>query len=462
MIPRASANCSPNIPFWSCRDSSAPMRQDGRTSWGAVAPILTCQVFLAVEAQRRAVDSLKDVDGVYEIDPADPKAHPRRFAELHYQDALRVAGKLIQPKAVSYLAKHNADCEVAALALPCATRVYGADTAHATLSPNRSPVDVVILGCGTVGFGVYQRLCAHPNLYRVIGILVREPAGHEAAGIPSALLHTQSETLDKLRPDLVIDALPGIEPSYAYVASYLAEGVDAVSANKALIAQYVQALSEMAETSGATLKYSAAVGGAAPMLETVDRAREGGVKSLTAVLNGTCNYLLDACASGKSLDSAIQEAQRLGLAEADPTEDLSAQDAVRKSRILARHAFGAEIRASEVEVFGEPMAEAARLAVAEGRRLRQLATVTESHGELALCVSFEAVSPDSPFYSLAGEWNALTITLADSETLTVSGRGAGRWPTTEAVMADAFETVRLRRYANTNRECGLAARLASM
>src|SRR5258708_16656830 len=101
-------------------------------------------VFLATELKARC-RLLKDVDGVYESDPADPQGHPRRFAELHYQDALRVAGKLIQPKAVSYLAKHHANCEVAALALSYATRVHGAGTAHAFARQNRTPIDVMIL-----------------------------------------------------------------------------------------------------------------------------------------------------------------------------------------------------------------------------------------------------------------------------------------------------------------------------
>jgi homoserine dehydrogenase len=395
-------------------------------------------VFLAVELQARC-RLLKDVDGVYESDPADPEAHPRRYAQLNYQDALRVAGKLIQPKAVSYLARNHAGCEVAALALPYATQVHGAGTAHGTSTPNRTPLEVVILGCGTVGFGVYQRLCANPDLFRVIGVLVRERARHEAAGVPSALLYTQSE-LAQLKPALVVDALPGIEPSYTLVKSYLADGVDVVSANKAVIAQFGCALAEIAEESGAMLRYSAAVGGAGPMLEAVERARQGAdITSLMAVLNGTCNFLLDACAVGDSLAGAIKEAQRLGFAEDDPTEDFSGRDAARKIAILARHAFGVEASTTDIQAFDDSVAEAARAAVAQGRRLRQLARATMSNGDVALSVSFELVGQDSPFYFLSGESNALSLTNSDGRTQYVCGRGAGRWPTTEAVIADVHE-----------------------
>lgn len=405
-------------------------------------------VFLAIELKARC-RLLKDVDGVYESDPADPEAHPRRFAELNYEDALRVAGKLIQPKAVECLRSQRTSCEVAALALPYHTFVHAGHTRRAA-SPLGTKLDVIILGLGTVGFGVYQRLCANSDQFRVIGGLVRERARYTAAGIPSELVYTHPETLAKLKPSLVIDALPGIEASHPLIKGYLAEGVDVVSANKAEIAEFGSALAEVAQESGARFRYSAAVGGGAPMLETVEHAGERDtIKSLVAVLNGTCNFLLDACASDSSLASAIREAQRLGFAEADPTEDLSGQDAARKIAILARQAFGVEATVTEIQAFDESVADAARVAVASGLRLRQLARATMNNGEVALSVSFEVVGPDSPFYFLSGEWNALSITLADGRTHHVRGRGAGRWPTTEAVIADVLEIGRFREISSS-------------
>jgi homoserine dehydrogenase len=400
---------------------------------------------------------LKDVDGVYESDPAQRNAHPRRFEALGYEDALRVAGKLIQPKAVEHFRAHGTCCEVAALALPYHTLVHPGATRRAnSLSPKRT--DVVILGLGTVGFGVYQRLCANPHQFRVIGVLVRERARHEAAGVPSDLVHTRAEGLTRLKPALVIDALTGLEPSHALIKHYLSQGIDVVSANKAVIAQFGGALAETARESGAILRYSAAVGGSAPMLELVEHARgRAQIQSLEAVLNGTCNFLIDACASGGSLPSAIREAQQLGFAEADPTDDLAGRDAARKIAILARHAFAVEASVIKTEALDESVAEAARAAAASGQRLRQLTRATMIDGQLVLSVSFEPVSPDSPLYSLKGEWNALSLTLKDGETLEVRGRGAGRWPTTEAVIADLYEIDRCRRdFENTRDQASIA------
>jgi homoserine dehydrogenase len=416
--------------------------------------------FLASEFKGRC-RLLKDRDGVYESDPAQEKIHPRRFTEIGYEDALRVAGKLIQPKAVEYLRSRGTCCEVAALALHHHTLVHAGPTHRAAPSQSKR-LDVVILGLGTVGFGVYQRFCANPDQFRVIGVLARERARHEAAGVPPEILHTHPESLARLKPALVIDALPGIEPSQALLKRYLSQDIDVISANKAVIAEFGSALAGIAEQSGATLRFSAAVGGSAPMLELVEHARErDNIQSLVAVLNGTCNFLLDACAAGDSLDSAIRDAQQLGFAEADPTEDTSGRDAARKMAILARHAFGVEAVVTEIQAFHESVAEAARKAVASGQRLRQLARATMKDGEVALSVSFQSVPPGSPFYSLAGEWNALCLTLADGQVHHVCGRGAGRWSTTEAVIADVFEIGRFRRQSENERECVQVARLES-
>jgi homoserine dehydrogenase len=398
-------------------------------------------VFLAAALNARC-RLLKDVDGVYESDPANLMAHPNRYEALNYEDALRVAGKLIQPKAVEYLRAHRASCEVAAPAFGYCTKVHAGSTRIA--APARTQVQrIIILGLGTVGFGVYQRLCADPGRYRVIGALVRDRAKHAAAGVPAGILHTNSESLAELEPSLVIDALPGYESSYSLLKHYLGAGIDVISANKAVIAAYGKELSALAAKTGAKLRYSAAVGGGTPMIEVIDRiAGRAKITRFEAVLNGTCNFLLGACASGMQLREAIIAAQRLGFAEADPIEDLSGEDAARKLRILLRHAFGTDVPINFVQPFDASVAEAARNLFGSGQRLRQIASVSRTRGKLSASVEFKPVGPDSPFYLLADEANALQVTLDDGSTESLNGRGAGRWATTEAVIADVLELAR--------------------
>jgi homoserine dehydrogenase len=401
-------------------------------------------VFLAVSLGAERCRLLKDVDGVYESDPAVENSHPRRFTALNYADALKVAGKLIQPKAVAFLQNHQARAEVAALALRYQSVVYGGQTelAHGVPAP---PLNVVILGLGTVGFGVYQRLLSFPEHFRMVGALVRDRAKYEDAGVPPELLHTRGATLRALRPTLVIDALPGVEPSGSLLESYLAQGIDVVSANKAVIADRGVALGRVAQTSGAILRYAAAVGGSTPMLELVSGANERGeIESIAAVLNGTCNFVLDRCAEGAGLENAVAEARRCGFAEADPSDDLSGKDAERKLNILAWQGFDAALDKVPLQSLTEHVAQQARDAALAGTKLRQVARISRKESRIIAAVEFERVDPGSLFGALAGEWNGIDVRYTSGKMVAVRGRGAGRWPTAEAAMADIFDVIRAR------------------
>jgi homoserine dehydrogenase len=402
-------------------------------------------VFLAVQLYARC-RLIKDVNGVYESDPAGSRqAPPRRLEQLSYEDALRVAGQLIQPKAVAYLEKHRATCEVAALASSTHSYICTGPTRIADDPPSTktTPEGVVLLGCGTVGLGVFQRLMANPEAFRVLGVLVRDRKKHAAEGIPAELLHTKLDTLRALRPALAIDALPGLSPAFELIVHYLSEGIDVVTANKAVIAEDGPELIRLAGLSKAQLRYSAAVGGAAPMLELCER-HVGQTLNMSAVLNGTVNFVLDACSRRATLPEAIAEAKRLGFAESDPSEDLSGRDAARKMQMLARDAFGVELPLVS-QGLDEAAVGSTRAVAVLGERLRQIARAERLDGRVVPSMTFERVLPDSPFYDLPAEWNALTLTRTSGETLTVRGRGAGRWPTTESVLADVFDLLRRRR-----------------
>jgi homoserine dehydrogenase len=399
-------------------------------------------VFLA-EALGARCRLIKDVDGVYESDPAScTDALSRRFASLDYPDALRVAGPLIQPKAVSFLRQHNGRAEVAALGRSYESTVHSGLTLLAAGAETRPPLKVLLLGLGTVGFGVHLRLLANPDYFEAVGVLVRDPEKYRALQIPDVLLHTDVKHLSALQPHIVFDALPGLDPSRFLVEHFLATGTHVVSANKALVAASGSTLSARARARNPSvhLRYSAAVGGATPMIEAVDRASaKGDIARIAAVLNGTCNFVLEACAAGATLTSAIADAQAQGFAERDASEDLSGRDAARKLLILCRHAFGAEPDEIDTEVLDESVAEAAKEVAGRGQRLRQVVRATREGGRIRARVSFEVVGEGSLFGQLSREWNAFEVIDTTGNIHSVTGRGAGRWPTTEAVMADLFD-----------------------
>jgi homoserine dehydrogenase len=397
-------------------------------------------VFLAHAVAAARCRLIKDVDGVYESDPAlVGNSRPRRFVALPYQDAHKVAGPLIQSKAVAFLEARGTHAEVASCASGFESVVHAGDTQLAD-PISVEPSKVLLLGLGTVGLGVYQRLMANPAHFQVVGVLVRDRVKYERLQVPASLLHTRIEKLSKLRPDIVICALPGIEPSRQLIALFLSGGSHIVSANKALIADYGWALATRAARSGCTLSYGAAVGGAAPMIEAVDRCvSQGSIAAIAAVLNGTCNLVLDRGGRGATLKEALSEARREGFAEEDSSEDLSGRDAARKLRILCRHAFGSEPEEMELEALDEHIVQLSEDMTWAGLRLRQVARAMRTDRGIQAAVKFEAVAEDSTFGRVEGEWNALEIVRADRGNQIVIGRGAGRWPTTEALMADLFE-----------------------
>lgn len=396
-------------------------------------------VFLAHALGASRCRLVKDVDGVYERDPALAAPAPtRRFVTLGYEEALERAGRLIQPKAVRFLESLGASAEVAGIARAYES-IVGRHERALVPAVKVQPLSVAILGLGTVGLGVYQRASAMHEQLRVAGILVRNRAKH-AGQVPDELIYESLEGTD-LQPDVVVDALPGLEPSLSLARRYLAHGVHVVSANKALIATAGVELAALAARNGASLLYSAAVGGSVPMLEAVTHgANRGGIVEMAGVLNGTCNFVLDQCAAGLTFDAAVCAAQQCGFAEADPSEDLSGRDAARKLNLLARTAFGCDATCIiEIQPLSEATLDAARAGMGENQVLRLIARIRQSGERLMGQVRLEAVAADDAFAQTHAECNRLLVSYANGEQIAVGGRGAGRWPTTEAVMADLLD-----------------------
>jgi len=395
-------------------------------------------VFLARSLDARC-RLIKDVDGVYESDPASAtSASLRRFITLGYEDALLRAKQLVQAKAVHFIEQHRGAVEVASIASGYESTIGRCDCTLAVAS-GKAPLSVLILGLGVVGLGVYQRLSAAPGHFRVIGALIRDRAKHSADGIPMELLHDSVDGLSALQPDVVVDALPGLQPSQSLVHYYLAHGIPVVTANKALIAAAGKELNDIAARTGTSIRASAAVGGSAPMLELLHRnAEKDPIVSIAGVLNGTCNYVLDRCVvDGLDFDAAVRLAQANGFAEANPSDDLLGRDAGRKLQILARLAFGRPLDQLEIEPLTAAALQSAKSELRNGTRLRMIARASRRDDAIVGCIQLEQLDRDDKFASVTDEWNRLTVTRTGGS-VSVTGRGAGRWPTTEAVMADLF------------------------
>jgi len=396
-------------------------------------------LFLAERLGADRCRLIKDVDGLFEWDPARPGPAPRKYASLDWTAALRLDGSILQHKAIRFAQAANLAFEVAAFNSRRPTHIGNLPTRFAAPAPSLPPLRVALLGAGTVGLGVLRRLERLPDYFRTSAVAVRDAASAAERGVPRHLLTTDVEApAAEGRADVVVECLGGITPADAAIRGALRAGVHVVSANKAVIAARFAGFQEAAERGGATLRYSAAVGGAAPVLEAVARASAGaGVRSVRAVLNGTSSFVLSRFAAGESWEDAVAEAQRRGLAEADPSRDLDGRDAADKLCLIAR-AAGWALGPEEIAREGIDAQSAAR------PRLAQVAELNLRGGRCTARVTLASLDPGDPLESLGPVGCGALIEDRDGVHTFVAGTGAGRWPTAEAVVADLLELARER------------------
>ncbi len=303
--------------------------------------------------------------------------------------------------------------------------VAGRDVA--SVNPDR-PVRVAIAGCGVVGGGLYLRLRQDPR-FQIVGVLVRSTTRLRAPQPDPEIVTTTLNDVLATRPDVILDCLSDGEAGLALTHAALSAGVSVISANKQAIGPTLADLDDLAQANGAIFAYSAAVGGGAPVIETLLRARRHGpVARIEGVLNGTVNFLLNQLGGGAAFATALTDARRLGFAEEDPTADLSGLDAATKLTILSALAWDRPTPLATIETLS------AQTALPAGP-IRQIGRADAISGE----VVFQPVEGDTLFADLPDEWNALRVICEDGTVFTCRGRGAGRWPTAESVWADLLD-----------------------
>jgi homoserine dehydrogenase len=430
--------------------------QHGTTLLGRGGSDLTA-LFLARELGARC-RLVKDVDGWFERDPAAPGPAPARRTRLSWEDALTDGAPVVQPKAVALARGWGQEFAVGALGTARPTLVGAGPTRLESAPSPAPPLRVALLGLGTVGGGVYEHLAAQPLRYRIVSVLVRDPERPRDVDHDPELVTDDPERAFALGCDVMVELIGGVGDARRYVLDALHAGCHVVTANKLLLAEHGPELERTAAAAGRRLLGSAAVGGAVPMLEAVERmARFPGVRAFRGVLNGTTNFVLDRLADGLDFDRAVAAAQELGFAEADPRADLSGADAAAKAVLLARAATGRSLGLQEVAVQGieDPAVLAER--PAEGERIRLVARFqVADDGEVRLSVGPERVAAADPLGSVRDEENVLVVTGADGSEQVVRGRGAGRRPTAIAVVAD-LEELRLQRALQQRGGAGLVA-----
>jgi len=314
-------------------------------------------------------------------------------------------------------------------------------------------VPVGLLGYGTVGAAVARLLSeqgdeierATGHRLRIARALVRDPAKERAFEPASGVLTSDpADVLDDPSLGLVAEVMGGVEPAGTYVHALLASGRSVVTANKQLVARRGAGLFAAAASSGAQLRFEASVCAAIPVIKALREALVvTNVHRVLGIVNGTTNFILSAMDEGRSYDESLAEAQRLGYAEADPTDDVAGLDAAAKIAILATVAFGSRVplewvEATGIEAVRREHVEAAR---ALDMRLKLLARATLVDGHVDVRVGPALVDLHHPLASVEGAFNAVMLQGDAIREITLEGPGAGGVETASAVIADLVSIV---------------------
>jgi homoserine dehydrogenase len=319
-------------------------------------------------------------------------------------------------------------------------------------------VRVALLGCGTVGAEVVRLLREQDDelaarvgaRLELVGVAVRRPHRHPELG---DLVTTDAAALvvrDDV--DVVVEVIGGIEPARTLLLEALKAGKSVVTANKALLAEDGAALAEAADASGVDLYYEASVAGAIPLLRPLRESLAGDrITRVAGIVNGTTNFILSAMtASGSSYGDALEEATRLGYAEADPSADVDGFDAAAKAAILAGLAFHTRVTAADVhrEGISEVTAADVASAAAMGCVVKLLA-ICERSGtadtpSVAVRVHPAMIPLSHPLAGVGEAFNAVYVEAQAAGSLMFYGRGAGGEPTASAVLGDLVAVARNR------------------
>ena len=311
--------------------------------------------------------------------------------------------------------------------------------------------EVVIgfLGCGNVGGGVWELLrgfapeIAHREhiRIRVKKVLVRNTAKQRSCSVPAELLTTDpNEVLYDPEISLVAEFMGGEQPATEYMLTALKNGKTVVTANKVAVSLNWHKLQAEAQAHHVGLYYEASVCGAIPIISTLMNALQANrIDRLMGIINGTTNYILSRMTDGgESFDAVLADAQRLGLAEPDPTSDVEGMDAAYKLSIMASLAFHA--RVTYQKVYREGITKVSAMDISCGKEmgyvLKLLAIAKRDGDTIEVRVHPTFLPKEHPLAMVNGAFNAVYLHGHACQEMMLQGRGAGDMPTASAVVGD--------------------------
>ena len=318
-------------------------------------------------------------------------------------------------------------------------------------------VGVGVIGFGTIGTGVVRILSEHAASIadRLGGDLELVRVADLDTGTDRGVALADGVLIDDARAliadpevDVVVELVGGIEPAKTFLLEAIAAGKSVVTANKALLSEHGPELAAAAENAGVALGFEASVGGGIPIVRVLREALAGDVNSeVYGIVNGTANYILSEMSAGNGeFAGVLEHAQKMGLAEADPTYDVDGIDSLHKLVILVALAFGKRIQPSDVHVEGIREISSVDIEYAQefGYAIKLLAVARNTEDGVEARVHPSMVPTGHLLSQVSGAFNAVCLGGAALGTSIYYGQGAGMMPTATAVVADVIDAARLR------------------
>ncbi|GCF93459.1 homoserine dehydrogenase [Enterococcus florum] len=317
------------------------------------------------------------------------------------------------------------------------------------------PVKVGLLGLGVVGTGVLEILSDHQNkIEKSIGCplavtkaLIRptEDKAAIAEKYDLQLVHELSDIIEDPEIDIVVEVMGRIEPAKTFIAEALKAGKHVVTANKDLLAQHGSELASLAHEQKRNLYYEASVAGGIPILRTIANSLAADdITEVLGIVNGTTNYMLTKMVTEQmSYDVALKQAQELGFAESDPTNDVDGIDAAYKMVILSKFAFGMTITMDQVKVKGIRglASEDVSMADSLGYTVKLIGSTKKTGDSISAEVGPVLVPNTHPLASIHNEFNAVFVKSSGIGESMYYGPGAGARPTATSIVADLMTIV---------------------
>lgn len=314
-------------------------------------------------------------------------------------------------------------------------------------------VGIGLLGYGTVGSGVGKLLkksaddIALATGKRVVlkRVLEKDPGFSHPELDPRVLTTRFEDIADDPEIQVVVELIGGTGAALDFQLRALKAGKNVVTANKQLLAQHGAELFAAAEKSGVHLRFEASAVGAVPIIKVLRESLVAAqVKTVFGIVNGTTNYMLSAMAdTGADYGEVLKEAQRLGYAEADPTEDVGGKDAAAKMAILSSIAFHSRTRLNDVPYEG--ITKVTAIDIAHGSRLglcaKLLGVAKLVDGRMNVRVYPAFIPKSHPLAGVSGAYNAVFLTSDAFDKIMLFGPGAGSVPTASAVIGDIISVV---------------------